>query len=179
MQELFSISQNFKRHDFKNPCSFAACFIAEELINIVSDKKAVYINQEITEPTEAINDCSIPESETILIQRTIRSGQKIQYSGHIVILGDVNPGAEIIAGGNIMVLGCLRGIAHAGVFGNQLAAVAAFKLKPTQLRIANHITRAPDGESWQPQNPEIARVKNGVVVIEKLQSMSERWVNIT
>jgi septum site-determining protein MinC len=120
---------------------------------------------------------NISETNTILVQRTIRSGQTIQHDGNIVILGDVNPGGEIIAGGNIVVLGSLRGIAHAGALGNQSAIVAAFRLEPTQLRIAQHITRAPDGESWQPQLPEIARIKNGVVVIEKLYSISEKYLN--
>ena len=134
----------------------------------MSDRRADYVKHRMTELSEAADNRSIPENETILIQRTIRSGQKIQYSGHIVILGDVNPGAEIIAGGNIMVLGSLRGIAHAGTIGDQLAVVAAFRLEPTQLRIADHITRAPDGETWHSQQPEVAMIKNGVVVIEKL-----------
>ena len=141
----------------------------------MSDKKADHTKQELTKTAE---DGNISESETILVQRTIRSGQTVQYSGHVVILGDVNPGAEIIAGGNIMVLGSLRGVAHAGAIGNQSAVVAAFRLEPTQLRIANHISRAPDGETWQPQQPEVARIKNGVVVIEKLQSIGERCLNL-
>lgn len=143
----------------------------------MSDKKANYVKQGMTQLVEATCNSIIPDNETILVQRTIRSGQTVQYSGNIVILGDVNPGAEIIAGGNIMVLGCLRGIAHAGALGSQSAVVAAFRLEPTQLRIANHITRAPDGEKWYPQQPEVARIKNGVVVIEKLQSMGERYLN--
>ena len=143
----------------------------------MSDKKADYVKQEMAKLAKAA-DNGISENETILVQRTIRSGQTVRYSGHIVILGDVNPGAEIIAGGNIMVLGCLRGIAHAGALGNQLAVVAAFRLEPTQLRIANHITRAPDGENWQPQEPEVAKIKNGVVVIEKLQAIGERYLNL-
>lgn len=77
-----------------------------------------------------------------------------------------------------MVLGCLRGIAHAGALGNEMAVVAAFRLEPTQLRISNHITRAPDGEDWQSNQPEVAKIKNGVVVIEKLQSIGEHCLNI-
>ena len=152
--------------------------MSEELVNIMSDKKSDYAKQKTAELAKTANNGNVSESETILVQRTIRSGQTVQYSGHIVILGDVNPGAEIIAGGNIMVLGSLRGIAHAGALGNQLAVVAAFRLEPTQLRIANHITRAPDGEAWQPQQPEVARIKNGVVVIEKLQSIGERYLSL-
>lgn len=111
----------------------------------------------------------IADENTILIQRTLRSGQSIKYPGNIVVLGDVNPGGEIIAGGNIVVMGALRGVAHAGATGNEKAVVTAFRLHPTQLRIADHITRAPDGEMVEPSYPEIASIKNGVVVIELYQ----------
>ncbi|KKM09047.1 septum site-determining protein MinC [Clostridiales bacterium PH28_bin88] len=110
-----------------------------------------------------------------MIQRTIRSGQSVHYPGNIVIMGDVNPGAELVAGGNIVVMGHLRGVAHAGASGNENAVVAAFRLHPTQLRIANHITRAPDGEEIKPDQPEVARIVNGMVVIEKYQSNSVRY----
>ncbi|MDW7674974.1 MAG: septum site-determining protein MinC [Bacillota bacterium] len=114
------------------------------------------------------------QENTILFQRTLRSGQSIKYPGNVVIVGDVNPGAEIIAGENIIVMGNLRGIAHAGASGNEDAVVTAFRLLPTQLRIANHITRAPDGEKVDPQYPEIARIRNGMVVIELYQPSIER-----
>ncbi len=110
---------------------------------------------------------NFPDTQTILVQRTLRSGQAIHYQGNVVIMGDVNPGAEVIASGNIVVLGHLRGLVHAGAEGDQSAIVTAFKLEPIQLRIANHITRAPDGEKWHPVNPEIAKIKNGVVIIDK------------
>jgi septum site-determining protein MinC len=112
---------------------------------------------------------------TVLIQRTVRSGQSIRYSGNVVVMGDVNPGAEIIAAGNIIVMGNLRGMAHAGAAGNQNAVVVAFRLKPTQLRIAEHITRAPDGENVKPNQPEIARIQDGFVVIERYQPNSLRF----
>jgi len=106
--------------------------------------------------------------QTILIQRTLRSGQSIRFPGNVVVMGDVNPGAEIMAGGNIVVMGSLRGVVHAGATGNTKALVTAFRLQPTQLRIADHITRAPDGENEVvPDQPEIARIKNGKVVIER------------
>lgn len=123
-------------------------------------------------------ECNIPDTKTILIQRTLRSGQTVRYPGHVVIMGDVNPGAEVIAGGNIVVLGYLRGIAHAGAGGNQQAIVAAFKLEPTQLRIDNHITRAPDGQKWLPKQPEIASIKNGVVVIEDYHSSGDKHLTL-
>ncbi len=106
---------------------------------------------------------------TALICRHLRSGQKVFVEGNIVILGDINPGAEVIAGGNILVMGSLRGLAHAGAFGDESALIAAYRLNPTQLRIANHITRPPDGEVIEIATPELARIKAGKVVIEKLK----------
>lgn len=76
-------------------------------------------------------------SETKFVQNFIRSGQKEEYAGSIVICGDVNPGAEVIAGGNIMVLGTLRGVAHAGANGNKKAIISANCIEVTQVRIAN------------------------------------------
>lgn len=107
-------------------------------------------------------------ANSLLIKRTLRSGQRINYDGNIIILGDVNPGAEVIAGGDIIVLGKLRGVAHAGAGGNEAAIVMAFRLQPIQLRIAQYITRSPDNEEIAiiPSGPEIARVKEGLVVIE-------------
>ena len=106
------------------------------------------------------------DENTILIRRTLRSGQKFYYDGNVVIMGDVNPGAEVVATGNIIVMGQMRGMVHAGAEGEETAMVMAFRLHPTQLRIANHITRPPDGEVAENTLPEIARIKNGVVTIE-------------
>jgi septum site-determining protein MinC len=112
----------------------------------------------------------IPQySDTTLICRHLRSGQKIFCEGNIVILGDINPGAEVIAGGNIMVMGSLKGMAHAGAFGDETAVISAYRLCPTQIRIANHITRPPDGEAIVVSMPETARIRAGKVVIEKLK----------
>jgi len=106
---------------------------------------------------------------TVMICRHLRSGQKVFAEGNIVVLGDINPGAEVIAGGNILVMGSIKGMAHAGAFGDESALIAAYRLKPTQLRIASHITRPPDGEVIEMEIPELARIKMGKVVIEKLK----------
>ncbi len=96
------------------------------------------------------------------IQRTIRSGSNISFPGHVTILGDVNPGAEIIASGNIVVWGHLRGLVHAGAEGDEEAIVCALDLSPTQLRIAGQIAIPPeqDGETM----PEIAFLRDGQVI---------------
>lgn len=100
------------------------------------------------------------------INRTIRSGQVVEYPGNIIIIGDVNPGALIQAGGNIVVLGSLRGVAHAGIDGSIEAIVAAYNLQPTQLRIGEIIGRPPDSGMKSSEIPEVARVKEKEVIIE-------------
>lgn len=103
---------------------------------------------------------------TLIIKRTLRSGQGAKFDGNLVIIGDVNPGAEVVASEDIIVMGNLRGVAHAGALGNEKAIVAAFRLLPTQLRIADKISRSPDGEVVLPDIPEVARIKNGKIYIE-------------
>lgn len=107
-------------------------------------------------------DCGM----TKFINRTLRSGQTIDYHGNIVIIGDVNPGALIQAKGNIIVLGTIRGVAHAGIGGNLNAIVAAYNLQPMQLRIGDIIARPPDEELEIYKVPEVAKIKDGEVIIE-------------
>lgn len=76
-------------------------------------------------------------TETKFVQNSLRSGQKEEYKGSIVVCGDVNAGAEIIAGGNIIITGSLRGLAHAGANGNVKAIISANIIEITQIRIAN------------------------------------------
>ncbi|MEW6228235.1 MAG: septum site-determining protein MinC, partial [Bacillota bacterium] len=88
----------------------------------------------------ARGDLSSPgqaSSETLLVRRTLRSGQRVAFAGNVVVLGDVNAGAEVAAGGDIVVVGALRGVAHAGTPDNKRAIVVALRLTPTQLRIAD------------------------------------------
>ena len=90
---------------------------------------------------------SLRETEklpTLYIQRTLRSGQSIKSEGNIVIIGDVNPGSEVIAKGDITVWGILGGIAHAGSEGNKYARIRALKMNAIQLRIADTFARRPD-----------------------------------
>ncbi|MDI7246251.1 MAG: septum site-determining protein MinC [Bacillota bacterium] len=105
-------------------------------------------------------------SGTLLVRRTLRSGQRAAFAGNVVVLGDVNPGAEVVAGGDIVVVGALRGVAHAGTPENRSAIVVALRLMPTQLRIADAIARPPDGESRAPRTPEMAHIKEDHIVIE-------------
>lgn len=104
------------------------------------------------------------ESEALLIVRTVRSGQVVRHSGHLTLIGDVNPGGELIAGGSIVVWGRVRGFVHAGALGNGEALVCAIDLQPTQLRIADQIATTP--KSGGPRSPEVARIEAGQIVVE-------------
>ena len=85
-------------------------------------------------------------SETKYIKSSIRSGQVEEYSGSIVIMGDVNAGGEVVAGGNIAVVGALRGLAHAGAKGNRKAIIVASSLNTTQIRISNIVKEMNETE---------------------------------
>lgn len=111
----------------------------------------------------------LTSGRTLFITRHLRSGQRVNYAGNVVVLGDVNPGAEIVATGHILVMGTLRGMAHAGCRGDERAIVTALKLSPTQLRIASHITHAPEYQNQiSSLQPEVALFKDNRVFIEKL-----------
>jgi len=107
-----------------------------------------------------------PPVETLVVRRTLRSGQQVVHRGSVVILGDVNPGAEVVATGHIVVMGVLRGIAHAGADGDTSAVVVAEKLQPTQLRIANVVARSPDDGLKAGDQSEVARLYEGSIIIE-------------
>ncbi|NMB33694.1 MAG: septum site-determining protein MinC [Clostridium sp.] len=110
----------------------------------------------------------LEEGVTKFHRGTIRSGQSVRFDGNLVVIGDVNPGGEVVATGNIVVMGLLRGVVHAGSNGNKRALVVALALQPTQLRIADIITRSPDeNEAAINFIPELAYVKDGMVYTER------------
>jgi len=91
----------------------------------------------------------IATSEAKFYKGSLRSGQRIEFEGSFIIIGDVNPGAEVIAGENIIILGELRGLAHAGAKGNRDAIIEAVEINSMQIRIADivkEIEKKEDGE---------------------------------
>ena len=114
-------------------------------------------------PEAAPEGETAPLAEGLVVRRTLRSGQSMRHPGHIVVIGDVNPGAEIITGGNIVVWGWVRGLVHAGALGDEGAVICALDLAPTQLRIASHIARSPEERQRKPV-PEMASVREGQIV---------------
>lgn len=140
---------------------------------IAEKVEAQEVKEESDEEISALKNA--PESlPTLYLRKTIRSGQSISSDGNIVIIGDVNPGSEIIAKGDITVWGILGGIAHAGSDGNNYAKIRALKLNPVQIRIGEVFARRPDTinlpyiQKSSEYIPEEAFTYNGNIVIRKI-----------
>lgn len=106
----------------------------------------------------------ISSSETKFHRGSLRSGNKVEYEGSLVILGDVNAGAEVVAGDNVIVLGILRGVAHAGAKGNKKAIIAAAQIEAPQIRIANIVKEMQKEENAQRKT--YAYIKEEQIVLE-------------
>lgn len=141
-----------------------------EIIKDYNDINEVYIDNTIENKKTKVKNKKTEiknKKDTLLIERTIRSGQRVKYPTNVVIMGDINPGAVVIAGGDIIVLGKLKGVVHAGADGSYDAKIFAMCLEATQLRIANVISRSPDeNKSNDECESEIAYLKNGNIIVE-------------
>ena len=104
-------------------------------------------------------------TDGVLIRRRVRSGQLVRHPGHIVVLADVNPGAQLIAGGDIIVWGKLQGTAHAGALGDAEATICALELSPSILRIAEVARRFQAGKRGKHARPEQAHIKQEEMVV--------------
>ncbi len=109
---------------------------------------------------------SVEEAQKMMvINRTVRGGQEIKANCSVLICGNVNPGAQVIAGGSIDIRGTCRGFVHAGAFGDKTACVVADRLMPAQIRIADLIARAPD-EDVKTNQAERAMIKDNRIIFE-------------
>jgi len=105
------------------------------------------------------------EETALFLNRTLRSGTRIEFAGHVVVFGDVNPGAEVVAEGSVIIWGHLRGMVHAGSKGNRKAIIGALDLSPTQLRIAEEVAAA--SKPQENPKPEVVRInKDGKLQAE-------------
>lgn len=118
---------------------------------------------DVIEPADSLSG-----DKALWIEHTLRSGTRIEFDGNVIVVGDVNPGAEIIAGGSVLVWGRLRGLVHAGANGNQEAVVGAVEFSPMQLRIAEKIAVSPKKNTKG--KLEIARLIDGNLIAEPWKS---------
>jgi septum site-determining protein MinC len=145
-----------------------------QLLDIISEKCNMTItfvksqNEEISQMAALLAQEIQPHNITKFHKGSIRSGQCLEFDGSVVLIGDVNPGGEIKAEGNIIILGQLKGMAHAGCKGMLDAFVAAIYMVPVQLRIADIITRFPEENKKGPKPPEYAYVEDGQIYVMPL-----------
>ncbi|MGM0835938.1 MAG: septum site-determining protein MinC [Bacillota bacterium] len=148
----------------------------EKLRNVIRSKKN-FIVEEI-ESNVITKEQAIQwkeENEIVPVARMVRSGQVLEVKGDLLLIGDVNPGGTVKAGGNIFVMGALRGNAYAGLLGNNEAVIAASLMRPSLLSIFETINRAPDlSEQLEGSNEmECAYIdKNEQIIIDRLQLLS-------
>ena len=137
--------------------------------------------------------CSVEQSETVnhlvqspqtpgqplehplYLQTTVRSGVDIRHPGTIIILGDTNPGSSLLAAGDILIWGRLRGMAHAGITGNRRCRIMALQMQPTQLRIADLVARPPETPPAH-YLPEVAYVGDDVIRIAVAQDFARQYL---
>ncbi|MFP4651535.1 MAG: septum site-determining protein MinC [Phormidium sp.] len=122
------------------------------------------------EPEDSLQNNSVTSpqalAEPLYLNNTVRSGTEIRHPGTVILVGDVNPGGAVIAEGDILIWGRLRGIAHAGAAGNPQCLIMALQMDPTQIRIANAVARAPSDKLLD-YYPEVAYVANRAIRISR------------
>ncbi len=146
----------------------------QKLLHIITEHTTMEItflkteNNELVQLTTLLEKEMAPHNLTKFHKGSLRNGQKIEFDGSIVLIGDVNPGAELKATGNIIVLGHLKGMAHAGCNGMTEAFITAVYMAPVQLRIGDIITRFPEENKRGPKSPEYAFVQEGQIFVMAL-----------
>ena len=116
-------------------------------------------------PAQKVREAVEEAQKMMVINRTIRGGQEVKANCSVLICGNVNPGAQVIAGGSIDIRGTCRGFVHAGAFGDKTACVVADRLMPVQIQIADIIARAPD-EPEKVSQAERAIIKGNTIIFE-------------
>ncbi len=154
----------------------------EQLKAVVNQKNNLAVNMidsNVVSKEEAVR--LKEEEEIVSISKIVRSGQVLQVSGDLLLVGDVNPGGTVIAGGNIFILGALRGIAHAGYSGNIQAVIGASVIENAQLRINDAILNPTEnGGHKEASYMQCAYLdEDGEMVMERVQSMPQLRPNLT
>lgn len=148
-----------------------------ELVDAISENSSIQILcvVDLDKEREALFRSKVEQAESPdynpgqFYKGTLRGGQVLEADGSIIILGDVNPGGKVIAKGNVIVLGSLKGTAYAGISGNEHAFVAALEMEAMQIRIGDTIARCADTKkTGEKPSPKIAFVENGSIYVETI-----------
>lgn len=143
--------------------------VQKELILDIMKQKGNLLVRSV-ESTEQKSEEDLGSNITVM-SGIVRSGQVLHHHGNILFLGDINPGGSVTCTGDIYILGALRGMAHAGVDGNDEAVIAASHFAPTQLRISDMISRPPDEWEARETRMEFAYLQDGVMQIDKMSNI--------
>lgn len=161
-EEVIDVQENLRKKDLQLVGILSKSLVTQKVVRsfglIPKLEKPARNSAQQLKPIDTI----LEGDAAIFINKTLRSGYKVAYQGHIVVLGDVNPGAEIIASGSVIVWGSLRGTVHAGLEGDQSACVCALDLSPMQLRIASHFAVTPQDQA--DHQPEMAIIDKGQII---------------
>ncbi|MDF1506871.1 septum site-determining protein MinC [Robertmurraya sp. DFI.2.37] len=154
----------------------------EEIKTLIRQKKNLVVESiESNVLTKLEAKQIMEEHEIVSVARIVRSGQVLEVPGDLLLIGDVNPGGKVVAGGNVFVMGALKGIAHAGANGNSNAIISASIMMPTQLRINEAISRSPDVHGNEERREmECAYIdENEQIIIDRLQVLMHLRPNLT
>ena len=161
--ELEEMQELFRTHGL-------ICRLAKPLpavTPVLPEEKTAPAAPPMSVPADTPQD--MPDLQRMLVvDKTLRGGQAIETEGSVIVFGNVNPGAQITAGGSVDIRGTCRGVVHAGAAGDSTAFIIADHLMPTQIRIANYVARPPD-EPEDSGKAERAYVKDGQIVIEPIE----------
>jgi septum site-determining protein MinC len=128
---------------------------------------ATRVSKPRPEEQQSLDAGPISQETALYVNRTVRSGTRVEFPGSVVVLGDVNPGAELIVHGSVIIWGRLRGAVHAGSGGDADAVVCSLEIAPMKLQIADHVWERPAGDLEA--RPGMALVRDGGIVIEAWQ----------
>lgn len=154
----------------------------EEIKELIRQKKNLVVDEiESRVVTKEEAERLKAENEVVTVARIVRSGQVLEVPGDLLLVGDVNPGGTVMAGGNIYIMGSLKGIAHAGISGNEQAVITASSMQPQQLRISEYINRAPDQvQTKEKREMECAYIdENQQIIVDRLQVLIQLRPNLT
>lgn len=142
----------------------------EQIKELISQRGNLLV-QSIESDSDKQPEATDGKVELKILKGIIRSGQTVEHEGHVMLLGDVNPGGSLLSTGDIYIMGSLRGMAHAGAEGDFSAIIAASHMRPTQLRIAGIISRPPDEWGIEEAFMEFAYVREGQMEIDKVHHL--------
>lgn len=148
-----------------------------QILDVLRSKRNLLVRSIEGSKSAEIRENAVLRIPITTMSGMVRSGQVLQHDGNLLFLGDVNPGGTIVCTGDIYILGALRGMAHAGSEGSEHSIIGASYLAPTQLRIAEVISRPPDSAEESSAHPhetqmEFAYLKDGQMQIDKMANIA-------